>query len=66
MNNKTGNKNATLIGFRKGLESREALFGLNVLVQICLHINQHVHGCFIDFEKAFNKVGHEQLRKLHS
>ncbi|CAG9840499.1 unnamed protein product [Diabrotica balteata] len=52
------------MGFRKGLGTREALFVLNVLTQKCLDINQEVHACFIDFEKGFDKVCHNQVKEI--
>lgn len=51
----------TQFGFRKGLGTREALFALNVLSQRCLDINQDIYACFIDYNKAFDKVRHDQL-----
>lgn len=54
----------TQMGFRKGLGTREALFGMNVLLQRCLDMNQDVYACFIDFEKAFDRVRHEQLIQI--
>ena len=40
-------------GFRLGYGTREALFGLNVLLQKCKDQSQEVHLCFIGYEKAF-------------
>ena len=55
---------STQFGFREGLGTREALFGINVLFQRCLDINQEVYACYIDFEKAFDKVKHDKLHQL--
>lgn len=52
------------LGFRKGMGTREALFGLNVLMQRCLDVNQDIYICFIDFEKAFDRVQHEKLIEI--
>jgi len=49
----------TQFGFREGLGTREALFGINVLF-----FNQEVYACYIDFEKAFDKVKHDKLHRL--
>jgi len=45
--------------FRKGLETREALFAINVLSQRCLDMNQEISACFIDLEKASDKIQHK-------
>lgn len=58
------NIDSSQFGFRSGLGTREALFSLNVLIQRCLDINQDIHICYIDFEKAFDKVRHETLIKV--
>lgn len=54
----------TQFGFREGLGTREALFGINVLFQRCLDVNKEVYACYIDFEKAFDKVKHDKLHQL--
>ena len=48
-------------GFVSGLGTREALFSVQVLVQRCRDVNVDVHLCFIDFEKAFDKIKHQKL-----
>lgn len=50
------------LGFRKEMGTREALFGLNVLTQRRLGVNQVVYIGFIDFEKAFD---HTSTRKAN-
>lgn len=54
----------TQFGFRNGLGTREALFALNVLTQRCLDVNQDLHLCFIDYNKAFDKIRHDRLIQL--
>lgn len=51
----------TQFGFRKGLGTREALFSIEVLVQRSRDVNSDVFLCFIDFEKAFDRVRHEKM-----
>uniref|UniRef100_A0A8D8TK36 Craniofacial development protein 2 n=1 Tax=Cacopsylla melanoneura TaxID=428564 RepID=A0A8D8TK36_9HEMI len=51
----------TQFGFRNGFGTREALFAYNVMVQRCLDVNQDVYACFIDYNKAFDKVRHTLL-----
>lgn len=51
----------TQFGFRGGMGTREALFALTVLFQKCREYNKTVYACFIDFQKAFDRVQHMQL-----
>lgn len=55
-------------GFRQGLGTREAIVATQVLIQNCYDQRKNVCLCFIDYEKAFDKVQHHkliaQLRKL--
>lgn len=39
-------------GFRGSLGTKEALFAFNILAQ--------QYGCFLDFNKAFDKVSHDR------
>ncbi|KAI5753273.1 hypothetical protein M8J77_025408 [Diaphorina citri] len=41
--------------------TREALFGINVLIQRCMDVNRDIYACFIDFSKAFDNVQHQKL-----
>lgn len=50
-----------MLSYCMGFGTREALFSIQILVQRCRDINQKVYLCFIDFEKAFDKVRHEKL-----
>lgn len=57
----------TYFGFRNGMEAREAIFCLQVLLQRCLNQQKDVYLCFIDYEKAFDTVQHQKLLKqLHN
>ena len=51
-------------GFRNGVGTREALFAVNVLTQRCLDVNKDVYACLVDYEKAFDRVRHDQLMKI--
>lgn len=51
----------TQFGFREGLGTREALFAITVMLQKCREYNKDVYVCFIDFQKAFDKVQHDKL-----
>lgn len=48
-------------GFRKGLGTREALFAMQTLLQRCWEVKRPVYICFIDYEKAFDRVQHNKL-----
>ncbi|KAJ2952534.1 hypothetical protein O0L34_g6852 [Tuta absoluta] len=54
----------TQFGFRNGLGTRDALFGYQVLMQRCWDMNQTVYICFIDYEKAFDRVQHQKLIEI--
>ncbi|KAL0279224.1 UNVERIFIED_CONTAM: hypothetical protein PYX00_000829 [Menopon gallinae] len=54
----------TQLGFRGGLGTRDALFAIQVLVQRCLDMNKDVFLCFIDYEKAFDRVQHEKMIQI--
>jgi len=46
----------TQFGFRKGVGTREAIAALRLICERKIDLNQDIHICFIDFEKAFDKV----------
>lgn len=48
-------------GFRNGLGTREALFSMRVLLQKSCEFRKNLYICFIDFEKAFDRVKHTEL-----
>lgn len=54
----------TQFGFRNGLGTRDALFAINVLAQRCRDVNKDVHIGIVDFEKAFDKVRHNELLNI--
>ena len=58
------NISETQFGFRKGLGTRDALFALQILVQRCWDVNKDVYLCFIDYEKAFDRVQHSKLIEI--
>lgn len=47
-----------------GVGTREPLFALQDLVQKCKDMQQEVYFCFIDYEKAFDRVQHDRLITL--
>lgn len=52
------------MGFRNAFGTREALFGANVLLQKCRDQRKDVFACFIDYEKAFDRVRHSKLMEI--
>lgn len=51
-------------GFKKAMGTREALFGVKILVQNCQDANRDVCLCFIDYEKAFDRVKHAKMIEI--
>ena len=43
-------------GFRKGVGTRDAIESMRMLIQRSLEHNNKVYVCFVDFEKAFDRV----------
>lgn len=54
----------TQFGFRKATGTREALFCIQVLFQRCRDMNCDIHACFIDYQKAFDRVKHDKLIEI--
>ncbi|RZF39012.1 hypothetical protein LSTR_LSTR014708 [Laodelphax striatellus] len=55
---------STQFGFRNAVGTREALFGIQVLFQRCRDVNCDVYACFIDYQKAFDRVQHQKLADI--
>lgn len=55
------NISSSQFGFRNGLGTRKALFCLQILIQRSRDLNKNSYICFIDFEKAFDKIHHAKL-----
>src|SRR5215469_13381289 len=51
-------------GFAKGKGTRNAIFVQRNLAEKTLEVNQDLYLCFVDYEKAFDKVKHEDLMKM--
>lgn len=54
----------TQFGFRDALGTREALFAVQVLFQRCRDVNCDIYVCFVDYQKAFDRVKHDELLSL--
>src|SRR3984885_14147392 len=48
-------------GFRKGMGTRDAIGSLRVLTERSCEIGQEVYICFVDYEKAFDRVDWKKL-----
>ena len=48
-------------GFRKGKGTREGIFNLRTINERYLEKQKDVYICFINYEKAFDRVNHEKL-----
>lgn len=55
---------STQFGFRNGLGTREALFSIQVLFQRCRDMNCDIYACFIDYQKAFDRVKHQRIAEI--
>lgn len=44
--------------------TREALFSLQVLFQRCRDVNSDIYACFIDYQKAFDRVQHTKMIQI--
>ncbi len=51
-------------GFRQGYGTREALFAVNMLFQKCKDQRRDVFVRFLDYEKAFDLVKHEEIIRI--
>lgn len=52
------------MGFRKGRGTREAIFKLRTMTERSLHVNKKIYACFVDFQKAFDRINHEKLMRI--
>ena len=54
----------TQMGFRKGRGTKDAIFQLRMLVERSMQVNKKVYACFVDYQKAFDRINHEKLLKI--
>ena len=54
----------TQSGFRKGMGTREGIFNFRNIVEKLLEKHKKIYICFIDYEKAFDRVYHGKLMKI--
>lgn len=55
---------STQFGFRNAFGTREALFSIQVLFQRCRDVNCEIYACFIDYQKAFDRVKHQKMVEI--
>ena len=53
-----------MFGFVTGKGTSNALFSVRVLIERALEVQKDVFVCFVDYEKAFDKVRHVELFKM--
>ena len=49
--------------FRRGKGTREGIFNLRTILERYLEVQRDVYVCFIDDEKAFDRVYHDEIMK---
>jgi len=54
----------TQSGFKNKIGTREGILNLRLVLEKYLEINKKVYLCFIDYEKAFDRVYHQKLMEL--
>ena len=52
------------MGFRKGKGTRDAIFQLRMINERCLQMGKKVYMCFVDYQKAFDRVNHDKLLEV--
>jgi len=51
------------MGFRKGRDTRDAIFQLKTIIERSVQVNKKVYVCFVDYQKAFDRINHEKLTR---
>lgn len=54
----------TQFGFRTGIGTREAIFSLSQITEKAMEMNIPLFLCFIDYEKAFDRIRHDKLIEI--
>ena len=45
-------------------EVLDAIFQLRTIVQRSVQVNKKVYACFVDYQKAFDRINHEKLLSI--
>ena len=51
-------------GFRSGKGTTNAIFSLNMIIERAVEKQKDLYLCFVDFEKAFDMVKHEEMSRM--
>jgi len=51
-------------GFRRGVGTRDAIAVMRVIMERCIEQNQTVYVCFVDYEKAFNRINWKKMMEI--
>lgn len=54
----------TQFGFRAHRSTRDAIALFKVIIQRALSVNRIIYACFVDYEKAFDKVEHIRMLEI--
>ena len=46
-----------------GKVTREGIFNMRMLCELCCEVSKDIYACFIDYEEAFDRVNHESMIK---
>jgi len=52
------------MGFRKSRGTRDAILQLRVIAERGIQVNQNLYVCFVDYNKAFDRVNHAKLKEV--
>ena len=52
------------MGFRKGKGTRDAIHQLRTIWERSLQMDKKVYLCFVDYQKAFDRVRHDKLLEV--
>src|SRR5437867_4897837 len=52
------------MGLRKDKGTRDAIFQLRMACERSMEMNKNIYLCFIDYQKAFDRVRHEKLVEI--
>ena len=53
-------------GFRSGLGTREGIFNIRAVLEKMIAINKDIYICFIDYQKAFDRVYHQKIMEFQN
>ena len=51
----------TQSGFKSKIGTREGLFNVRMIIDKSLGVNKKIYVCYIDYEKAFDRVYHKKM-----